>query len=184
MVLDYELMGRLIQRDEESFAAMVMVLMIVLAQYLGSQPKHGQTMIDLHRLWSASTDCTKPCKKIHILNRITGEWGIGGMPDASRGRLSWGSAVPFIWQWGNFMKIIEEMELRLVGLPSPLWMTHPSEPFRMPKHTMSYVSKPQCGGMSFMGNAPRRNYRPSLTYYTGIFSSIRKQSIFREICII
>jgi hypothetical protein len=50
MVLDYELMGRLIQRDEESFAAMVMVLMIVLAQYLGSQPKHGQTMIDLHRL--------------------------------------------------------------------------------------------------------------------------------------
>lgn len=45
MVLDYELMGRLIQRDEESFAAMVMVLMIVLAQYLGSQPKHGQTMI-------------------------------------------------------------------------------------------------------------------------------------------
>ena len=43
MVLDYELMGRLIKRDEESFAAMI--LMIMLAQYLGSQPKHGQTMI-------------------------------------------------------------------------------------------------------------------------------------------
>ena len=152
MVLDYELMGRLIKS------------------------KHGQTMIDLHRLWSASTDCTKPCKKIHILNRITGEWGIGGMPDASQGRLSWGNAVPFTWQWGtvkrqsrisrklsrlihfilrkrgnpglacgqlgnsrmvkpftgsssglsvNTMKIIEEMKLRLVGLPSPYHFERP-----------------------------------------------------------
>ena len=85
MVLDYELMGRLIKRDEESFAAMI--LMIMLAQYLGSQPKHGQTMIAqamicIDRLYKALQE------NPHIESPENGVLGGCLMPDASRGRLS------------------------------------------------------------------------------------------------
>ena len=78
-------MGRLIKRDEESFAAMI--LMIMLAQYLGSQPKHGQTMIAqamicIDRLYKALQE------NPHIESPENGVLGGCLMPDASRGRLS------------------------------------------------------------------------------------------------